>query len=116
MIQLRNPFFQKLSLLIHALIEIIQWDNIYQAINNNTLSLHLKRVLIIVLRLIGEPIQLTSLNNINDAFFDTHKHRLVNIKEKVTQFFGTLSGSDLSINDLRIIKTNFLDDPFMRVE
>jgi len=24
-IQLRNPFFQKLSLLIHALIEIIQW-------------------------------------------------------------------------------------------
>jgi hypothetical protein len=69
----------------------------------------------IVLKLIGEPIQLTTLNTINDAFFDLHKHRLTNIKEKVTQFFGTLSGSDLSINDLRIIKTNFLDDPFMRV-
>ena len=27
-IQLRNPFFQKLSLLLHALIDIIEWDSI----------------------------------------------------------------------------------------
>lgn len=115
-IQLRNPFFQKLSLLIHALIEIIQWDNVYAAINNNTLSLQLKRILMIVLRLIGEPIPLLTLAAINDAFFDQHKHRLVGLKEKVTHFFSTLSGSDLSINELRGIKTQFLDDPFMRVE
>ena len=38
------------------------------------------------------------------------------LKEKVAQFFSTLSGSDLSVNDLRTLKTNFLDDPFMRVE
>ncbi len=25
LLQLRNPFYQKLSLLLHALIEIIQW-------------------------------------------------------------------------------------------
>lgn len=32
------------------------------------------------------------------------------------QFFSTLSGSDMNINDLRLIKVNFLDDPFMRIE
>jgi hypothetical protein len=38
------------------------------------------------------------------------------LKEKVTVFFSALSGSDLTINDLRKIKVNYLDDPFMRVE
>lgn len=31
-------------------------------------------------------------------------------------FFSSLSGSDMNINELRIIKTQYLDDPFMRVE
>jgi hypothetical protein len=42
-----------MSLLIHALIEIIQWDTIYLAIENNTLSIQIKRVLIIMLKLTG---------------------------------------------------------------
>lgn len=115
LIQLRNPFFQKFSLLIHALIEIIQWDNVYEAIRTNNLTIQLKRIMIIILRLIGEPIDLPPLNAINDEFFEQHKPRLLNLKEKVTQFFSTLSGSDLTINDLRKIKINYLDDPFMRV-
>ena len=115
-IQLRNPFFQKLSLLIHALIEIIQWENVYQSIQNNTLSLQLKRILIIILRLTGEDIPLTSLNAINDEFFNLYKDRLMNLKERAATFFSTLAGSDMTITDLRIIKTAFLDDPFMRVE
>lgn len=53
MIQLRNPFFQKLSLLIHALVEIVQWDNLILAITNNTISLQMKRVVIIILKLTG---------------------------------------------------------------
>ena len=40
----------------------------------------------------------------------------LNLKEKVTLFFTNLSGSDLSINDLKMIKTQFMDDPFMRIE
>jgi hypothetical protein len=79
-IQLRNPFFQKLSLLIHALIEIIQWDTVYNSIQTNSLSLQLKRILIIILRLTGEQIPLTTLSAINDAFFDQHKHKLLNLK------------------------------------
>lgn len=116
LIQLRNPFFQKFSLLIHALIEIIQWENVYESIRANNLTIQLKRIMIIILRLIGQPIDLPPLNAINDAFFDLHKSKLFNLKEKVTLFFSTLSGSDLTINDLRKIKINYLDDPFMRVE
>jgi len=52
-IQLRNPFFQKLSLLIHALIEIINWDTANNLISSNNIPLQLKRVLMITLRLIG---------------------------------------------------------------
>ena len=52
-IQLRNPFFQKLSLLIHALIEIINWETANNMISSNNLPLQLKRVLMIILRLIG---------------------------------------------------------------
>lgn len=116
LIQLRNPFFQKLSLLIHALIEIINWELIANYINTNTLNLQLKRVLIILFRLMGEQLPFTSLNSLTDAFFEEHKSKFINLKEKTSQFFTTLSGSDLSINELRLIKTHFLDDHFMRVE
>ena len=70
----------------------------------------------ILLRLIGEPIPFTTLNSITDEFYDEHKAKLDNIKERVSTFFSSLSGSDLSVNDLRVLKTNYLDDPFMRVE
>ena len=69
LIQLRNPFFQKLSLLIHALIEIISWDVIANNIASNTINLQMKRVLMILLRLMGEQLPFTNLNSITDAFF-----------------------------------------------
>lgn len=40
----------------------------------------------------------------------------MNLKERATTFFSTLAGSDMTITDLRVIKSAFLDDPFMRVE
>lgn len=98
------------------MIEIINWEIVGNLIRTNTLSLQLKRVLIILLRLIGEQIPITNLNSISEAFYEQFKDRLTNLKEKVAQFFSNLSGSDLSINDLRTLKTHFLDDPFMRVE
>ena len=70
----------------------------------------------IILRLTGEPIPFTNLNSINDELFNQHKGKLLNLKERITQFFSSLSASDMSISDLRNIKTNFLDDPFMRIE
>lgn len=115
-IQLRNPFFQKISLLIHALIEIINWDSVRNLISSATLPLQLKRIFMILLRLIGEPMPFTTLSSISETFYDDHRSKLDNIKEKLSNFFSSLSGSDLSINDLRILKTNYLDDPFMRVD
>lgn len=52
----------------------------------------------------------------NETYYDLHKPKLLNLKEKTTTFFSSLSGSDMSVNDLRTLKTNFLDDPFMRVD
>ena len=40
----------------------------------------MKRILIILLRLIGEKTAFTNLNSITDAFFDQEKHRFANIK------------------------------------
>jgi hypothetical protein len=40
----------------------------------------MKKLLVILLRLIGEEIPLTNLNALNDAFYDQHKEKLTNIK------------------------------------
>lgn len=85
-------------------------------IRTNTLSLQLKKLLVLLLRLIGENIPLSTLNSLNDAVYEQHKDKLTNIKERVAGFFSSLSGSDLSIDELRRIKTHFLDDHFMRVD
>ena len=58
----------------------------------------------------------TTLNSITDTFYNDHIGKLDNLKDRLSTFFSSLSGSDLSINDLRILKTNYLDDPFMRVD
>lgn len=73
MLQLRNPFYQKLSLLLHALIEIIQWENVVTAIETNNVSMPLKRVLIILLKLIGENIPITHFNDITETLWLQYK-------------------------------------------
>ena len=70
----------------------------------------------ILLKLIGEEVTFTTLGSITDGFFDENKGKLDNVKTKLSTFFSGLSGSDLCINDLRILKTSYLDDPFMRVD
>lgn len=65
-IQLRNPFFQKLSLLLHALIEIIEWESINIAVEQNTINMPFKRVLIVFLKLLGEDISINSFNDLTE--------------------------------------------------
>lgn len=49
---------------MHALLEIIQWDKLNDSISNNTIVPQLKKVLIILLKLLGENIVLPNLNSI----------------------------------------------------
>ena len=114
-IQLRNPFFHKLSLLLHALIEIIEWETVNDSVTNNTISLPLKRVLLIFLKLMGENVVFSNINHLNEEqLWLQHKDKVVELKEKVCAFFSTLSGTGMSINELRVIKSTVLDHPFMR--
>ena len=116
LLQLRNPFYQKLSLLLHALIEIIQWDNVTVAIETNTIGMPLKRVLVVLLKLLGESIPIGHFHEISEALWEEHKPKALLIRQKVVEFFSNL-GTTIHNNDtLKDIKHQLLDHPFMRVE
>ena len=116
LLQLRNPFYQKLSLLLHALIEIIQWDNVTVAIETNTIGMPLKRVLVVLLKLLGESIPIGHFNEISEALWEERKPKALLIRQKVVEFFSNL-GTTIHNNDtLKDIKHQLLDHPFMRVE
>ena len=83
-IQLRNPFFQKLSLLMHALIEIIEWNTLTEALATNTINFALKRVLLVFLRLLGEDIKMDRINDLTEEVWEEQKSKIPSLKEKVT--------------------------------
>jgi hypothetical protein len=64
-LQLRSPFFQKLNLLLHALVELIEWDEIVVGLQEERINLPFKRVLLIFLKLIGEDIPIKYFNDLN---------------------------------------------------
>lgn len=84
LIQLRNPFFQKLSLLLHALIEIIDWNVLNEMNETNSMNLVLKRVLLVLLRLLGDPIDVSSINAISEEVWAQHRHKVPQIKDRVS--------------------------------
>ena len=116
LLQMRNPFYQKLSLLLHALIEIIQWENITTALETDNVPWCLKRILLVLLMLLGVKLPIPNLNAITETVWNTHKHLLTDLKARVSEFFSNLTTTVLSIDELKEIKANFLDNPFMRVE
>ena len=115
-IQLRNPFFQKLSLLMHALIEIIEWNFLTEALATNSISFSLKRVLLVLMKLMGEEIKMDHINDMTEEVWEQNKEKVNTLKERVTTFFTNLSGTNISIHELRLLKTNILDHPFLRGE
>ena len=76
----------------------------------------MKRILLVLLMLLGESLPFTSLESITESSWATHKHLLQNLKERVTSFFSNLTTTRLSILQLKTIKIHFLDNPFMRVD
>lgn len=59
--------------------------------------------------------EFNSINQLNDLqLWELHKHKVQTLKQRVSQFFATLSGTGMSIVELRNLKTQILDHPFMR--
>lgn len=54
LIQLRNLIYQKLTLLMHALSELIDWQLISTLVESGEISPALKKVIMVLLKLIGE--------------------------------------------------------------
>lgn len=80
-IQLRNPFFHKLSLLLHALIEITEWEAVTQAAADNSINLPLKRVLLILMKLLGDNLQFNSINQLNEPeLWNQNRHKVPALK------------------------------------
>lgn len=101
---------------MHALMDIIQWDTLAESLNNGTISMALKRVLLVLLKLLGEDVKVDRVNDLTEEVWNTHQHKIVSLKERVSQFFTNLNGTNMSINELRHLKTNILDHPFLRGE
>ena len=54
LIQLRNLVYQKMTLLMHALAELIDWELIRTMVESGEISQPVKRVVMVLLKLIGE--------------------------------------------------------------
>ena len=48
------------------------------------------------------------------SYLEKNKSKVSGLRDRVSQFFATLSGTGMSIGDLRNLKTQILDHPFMR--
>ena len=89
---------------MHALIEIIQWDKLNESISNNTIIPQLKKVLIILLKLLGEDIVAPNLNAITEEMWLQHKDKILTLKQRIAHFLNNIESSGLSILDLIKIK------------
>lgn len=74
----------------------------------------MKKLLLVLLLLLGERLPIANINSITDSVWDTYKHLTLTIKDKIQSYFGNLSNTVLSINELKVIKTRFIDNPFFR--
>lgn len=66
------------------------------------------------MKLLGDNISMNVFNDLNEDLWQQNKHKVSNLKERAVQFFSNFSGNAMSINELRALKTNILDHPFMR--
>ena len=67
------------------------------------------------MKLLGDNLEFNSINQLNEAqIWEHNKDKVGGLKERVSQFFNTLSGTGMSIAELRNLKTQILDHPFMR--
>ena len=58
----------------------------------------LKKVLIILLKLVGEEISITNMNSITDEIWNQNKEKILLIKQRVSTFLNILNSSVLSIS------------------
>jgi ABC-type uncharacterized transport system permease subunit len=65
---------------MHALLEIIQWDSLREALNNGTISTALKRVLLVLLKLLGEDIKVDRVNDLTEEVWEAHREKVENLK------------------------------------
>ena len=65
---------------MHALMEIIQWDSLREALNNGTISTALKRVLLVLLKLLGEDIKVDRVNDLTEEVWEAHREKVENLK------------------------------------
>jgi hypothetical protein len=79
-------------------VEIIEWERVDEAVQNNRVNSPFKRVLLVFLKLIGEGIMINSFNDLTEELWQQHKHKVSNIKEKVSQFLSNNNGNSMSIN------------------
>lgn len=65
---------------MHALLEIIQWNSLTEALNNGTISTALKRVLLVLLKLLGEDIKVDRVNDLTEEVWEAHREKVHNLK------------------------------------
>ena len=61
---------------MHALIEIIEWNTLTEALLTNSINFALKRVLLVFLKLLGEDIKMDRINDLTEEVWEQHKNKI----------------------------------------
>jgi hypothetical protein len=69
-----------------------------EEIIGNRVSLPLKRVLLVLLKLIGEDIAINTFNDLTQEMWELHREKMDNLQQKVVEFITVIKGNRMSIN------------------
>ncbi|KAL4480020.1 hypothetical protein ABPG74_020536 [Tetrahymena malaccensis] len=107
LMHIRNPFFQKLNILIRAMIEVINWEEFEKKCLENKLNQFEKKIIVSLLRIIGYNIlDYENINQFEEEEYDKHQ---VDIALHLKEFLiNSINHNGISSQSLKNIYNNFL--------
>ncbi|EAR92087.2 hypothetical protein TTHERM_00106880 (macronuclear) [Tetrahymena thermophila SB210] len=107
LMHIRNPFFQKLNLLIRAMVDVINWEEFEKKSIENKLSQTEKKIVVSLLRIIGYNIlDYENINQFEEEEYDKHQ---VDIALHLKDFLNnSINHNGMSSQSLKNIFNNFL--------
>jgi hypothetical protein len=87
-------------------------------VQNNEISPSLKKVVMVLLKLIGQsdPVSIQYVSDLTEHSWNILRDRALTIGSLIKTFLSEFNRCVLSVNQLKEIKVNILNNPFMRME
>jgi len=111
LMSIKTPFYHKVGILMKAIIELIEWENLLPKLLDENLDIRIKFLVITFLKFIGVDVKIDKLSDFQEEHWNQ-------VRELAASQLRTLADSVFeqefhfsSSKELDLIKENFLDYP-----